>query len=495
MPPPPPLPPSSPGPPPPVPRAIHPTTRLPPAPHAALGPPGGTAISKADRITLRLHRNYWLFFSLRQWLWRHVTPAGAVVFWAMLVAGSFTDINQTMAHQLFGLLFVLLFLSLVSVRKPQRAFALQRFLPRQASVGTPFTGRLRLQNLTRRRWQGLAVWEGLPDPRPTAWEFTRLAEPAETSRNWFDRRYRFYRWQWLCTRNARARLAPLPLPDLAPGGTAEIPLTVTPLRRGRLTFQGAEMARTDPFGLFRRLAKVQETPAAVMVLPRRFRLPPLELPGRSHRLHPGGVALAGSVGDSEEFVAVRDYRPGDPLRRIHWAGWARTQRPVVKEFHEEFFVRHALLLDTFAGGPEADAFEDAVSLAASFASSVDERDSLLDLMFVGHQAYVFTAGRGLAHAEQMLEILAGVDLHPDGDVASLETLMLQHAGRLSGCILILLHWDAARRRLRERLEAHQVPTLTFVVHRQDAPAEAPLPPRVHWLRAGRIEDDLARLGG
>src|SRR5690606_24779104 len=137
------------------------------------------------------------------------------------------------------------------------------------------------------------------------------------------------------------------------------------------------------------------------------------------------------------FMSVRDYRPGDPMRRIHWAGWARAQRPVVKEFQEEFFVRHALLLDTFAGSPEAESFEDAVSLAASFATTVDERDSLLDLMFVGDQAYVFTAGRGLAHGEQMLEILAGVDLHPTGDPESLDRLVMGHIGNLSGCILIL----------------------------------------------------------
>jgi uncharacterized protein (DUF58 family) len=204
--------------------------------------------------------------------------------------------------------------------------------------------------------------------------------------------------------------------------------------------------------------------------------------------------MAGSVGDSEEFVSVRDYRAGDPMRRIHWTGWARTQRPVVKEFQEEFFVRHALVLDTFAGGPESDAFEDAVSLAASFAATVDERDSLLDLMFVGNQAYVFTAGRGLAHSVQMMEILAGVDLHPEGKPEELTPLVLQHLGHLSGCILVLLGWDSARRKLRERIEAHRVPTLTFVVHRLPRPADPDLPVEVHWLQEGRVEEDLARLG-
>lgn len=201
--------------------------------------------------------------------------------------------------------------------------------------------------------------------------------------------------------------------------------------------------------------------------------------------------MAGAVGDSEEFVAVRDYRPGDPLRRIHWAGWARAQRPVVKEFQEEFFVRHALVLDTFGGGPESDAFEGAVSIAASFASTVDQRDSLLDLMFVGDRAFTFTAGRGLAHAEQMLEILAGVDLHAAGRFESLEATVLKHCGAVSGCILVLLAWDEPRRRLRERLAARSVPTLTFVVHHAPPPESADLPPDVHWIRSDHVAGDFA----
>lgn len=447
------------------------------------------------RLDRRLHRSYSFFLSFRQWMWRHVTPAGALLFWATLAAGSFTDVSQTMAHQLFGLLLCLLFAALLAVRKPRQALAIQRELPRQVSEGVPFTYRIRLHNRTRRRLRGLEFWEGLPDPRPTVEQFARFEEPGESRRNWFDRHYRFYRWTWLCRRNTRARIEPVPIPELLPMGEGEIQARATPLRRGRLPLQGAEAARTDPLALFRRLAAVREQPDSVLVLPRRFALPPMTLPGQSQRLQSGGVAMAGSVGDSEEFVSVREYRPGDPLRRLHWAGWARTQRPVVKEFQEEFFVRHALLLDTFGGGPESEAFEEAVSLAASFAATVDQRDSLLDLMFVGNEAYVFTAGRGLAHAEQMLEILASVDLHPEGDPGSLENLVLRHAGRLSGCILVLIDWEPVRRRLRERLEAHQVPTLTFVIHRDPCPADLQLPPQVHWLEAGRVEERLHELGG
>ena len=82
-------------------------------------------------------------------------------------------------------------------------------------------------------------------------------------------------------------------------------------------------------------------------------------------------------------MALRDYRPGDPPRHIHWRSWAKMGRPIVKEFEDEFFVRHALILDTFCEAPEADRFEESVSVAASFACSLQTQDSLLDLLFVG----------------------------------------------------------------------------------------------------------------
>ena len=57
---------------------------------------------------------------------------------------------------------------------------------------------------------------------------------------------------------------------------------------------------------------------------------------------------------------MRDYRPGDPLRRIHWKSWAKTGRPVVKEYQDEFFVRHGLILDTFQNTEKSEKIADIV---------------------------------------------------------------------------------------------------------------------------------------
>ena len=222
------------------------------------------------------------------------------------------------------------------------------------------------------------------------------------------------------------------------------------LRRGILRFTGVTLARPDPLGLFRAFCRKIAAPQTVLILPKRYPLPPIALPG-AMKYQEGGVALAANVGRSEEFVALREYRHGDPLRHIHWRSWAKTGKPIVKEFEDEFFVRHALVLDTFDDEPNSEVLEEAVSVAASFACTVLTQESLLDLLFVGNQSYCFTAGRGLAHADQMLEILASVKNCADKNFATLERLVLNHVAVVSGCICVLQRWDGARTHFVENL--------------------------------------------
>jgi uncharacterized protein (DUF58 family) len=259
-----------------------------------------------------------------------------------------------------------------------------------------------------------------------------------------------------------------------------------------LRMDGITVARPDPLGLFRSFFKI---PAAqtVLILPKRYPLPPIALPG-AMRYQEGGVALAANIGRSEEFVALREYRHGDPLRHIHWRSWAKTGKPIVKEFEDEFFVRHALVLDTFDEEPYGEILEEAVAVAASFACTVLTQESLLDLLFVGNQSYCFTAGRGLAHAEQMLEILASVQNCADKPFSTLEQLVLNHISVVSGCICIFQKWDEARRKFLEKLQKLDVPLLALIVVPPGAAAR--MPPEsemVHVLEIGGIEEALARL--
>jgi uncharacterized protein (DUF58 family) len=443
-----------------------------------------------------LYRSFRAVSGLQHRLTRRLTPAGQLVA-AGLVAAAVIGPNTrlTVAYQAVTFMAGLLLVAALGVLRRPPPLHVERRLPRYATVGEPVTYSVTVLNAGPRARSGLALLEDVADPRPSLEEFTAAREPHEARRNRFDRAVGYPRWSWLISINQRATIPERPLPPVPAGGEVELRLTLLPLHRGRLTLTGTTVARREPLGLARAL-RPRPAPATLLILPRRYPLPPITLPGARRYQH-GGIALAQSVGDSEEFVSLRDYRPGDPLKRIHWRSWARAGRPVVREYQDEFFVRHALVLDTFAPAPTA-SFEEAVSVAASFACTAGTQESLLDLLFVGPEAFSVTAGRGVGHVDRMLEILAAVRPCYDRPFATLERLVLERQASLSGAICVLLDWDAPRRELVWGLRALGVPVLALVVTDPLTDSGAREPDGaagVHRLEVGRVRAGLARLPG
>ena len=185
---------------------------------------------------------------------------------------------------------------------------------------------------------------------------------------------------------------------------------------------------------------------------------------------------------------MRDYRPGDPLQRIHWKSFARVGQPIVKEYQTEYFERHALALDTAVGEAGEQAFEEAVSVAASFVYTLDTQECLLDMLFAGKETHVYTAGRGLLRSEHLLEVLAGVNLCEDDALRRLESAVLERRGDLSGCILVLAGWDDARRRMVDSLRRAGLQLLVLAVVRDVTVIEPSA--GVRRLRVGHVQQDL-----
>lgn len=404
------------------------------------------------------------------------------------------DTTRTMTYQVFAFVAVLLAFSFVAAALFRARLRVRRELPRYATAGEPFEYRVVVENAGARRLAGATLRETLRDPRPAFDEWLRAREPGEERRNWFDRNQGYFRWRWLIERRSPERPRERPLEALEAGGRAELRLSLRPRRRGRIELAGMTVARLDPFGLVRGLSRVRAE-GGVIALPRRYRLPTLALPGR-RRFQQGGVTLATSVGDSEEFIGLREYRPGDPLQKVHWRSFARAGVPIVKEYQDEFFERHALILDTStalekSGGSEA-AFEEAVAIAASFVYAIDTRECLLDLLFVGGEVRTYTAGRGQMHIEHMLEVLAGVAPSPREEFGSLARAVLGQRGALSSCIAVLLEWDEERRAFVEGLRRSGLEARVLLVCAREA-APAQLPPGVLVLHPGEVESGLARL--
>ena len=440
-----------------------------------------------------LYRLYRTIAGIRYWGHRRFTRAGLSVLGAFIIAGVLSpDSDNNVAYQSFTFLLLLLVLAACSSVFFRARFSATRYLPRFGTVGAPLGYILALKNLTHKPQTGLAVLENLADARPSFqdWLAVQLA---------YEQRARSFRFS-ASKRSNPFKLAALKIaavPPTASKSEVQVRCELTPLRRGLLRLEGITVARPDPLGLFRAFSDVP-LPQSVLVLPKRYPLPPIPLPG-TMKYQQGGVALASNVGQSDEFVALRDYRQGDPLRHIHWRSWARAGKPVVKEFEDEFFVRHALVLDTFAEHAHSDAFEEATSIAASFACTIQTQESLLDLLFVGSESYCFTAGRGVAHGEQLLEILASVRRAQERAFHKLERLVINHIGKISGCIFVFLAWDKERREFVKKVRALGVPMLVMVVVESgrktllEAEAGADRPERFFVLECGKIEEGLAEL--
>ena len=437
-----------------------------------------------NRLAYRLYR--WVS-SLNHWAKRRLTPGGWILLVGLILTGGMaTDTEQSLGYQAFTLLLCLTVTALVVAPFFRLRFSAERLLPKFGSAGQPLRYRVSIRNRTGQAQAGLQVLDDLADPRPTYDEFRAVTLAAK--------RRRTVRWSNAPDIRRVRPIKPQPLPPLPPHGESAVEMELVPLKRGVLHFRTVTVARPDPFMLFRAFRQVKQ-PGTITILPKRYPLPPIALPGAQQYQH-GGVALAAAIGESEEFVSLRDYRPGDPLRRIHWRSWAKTGRPVVKEFQDEFFVRHALILDTFTEPDDVAVFEEAVSVAASFACTIDTQESLLDLLFVGPQAFSFTIGRGVAHVDQMLELLASVQTCSDHPFTALAQLVLEHASAVSGCICIFLAWDEPRRNLIRKLGTLGVPVLVLVVQEKGAPPfqrGTGDPESLHLLEVGKIEEGLAKI--
>ena len=445
---------------------------------------------RRKRVDVWLHRMYFRGSGFRFFVGRRCRPATlavAIVLGLSACLGVAHD--STAVYQLFSLSLGMVVIALPWAICRRAAVEAKRELPRFGTAGEPLRYSVRVWHHGKRRLSRAWLADSPPDPRPSLADFSLLREPGEEERNGFDRRLAYFRWHWLMRGNrlfsggySRDDL------DLKRGQHDKITIELTPLRRGVIRFDDMRVLLPDPFGLFQRCRKVKAPAATLIVLPRRFPLPPIELPGGA-AFKISGESNTNSIGTSGEFVGLRDYRPGDPLRQIHWKSWARTGRPIVKELEDTYYPRYGLVVDTLSCERTDHQFEEVISVAASFAASIDTSQSLLDLMFIKNEAHLVTAGRGLERAEKLLEVLAGVMPERTENFKELAQLVLRHRDDLTSCLVIFNGWDESRAEFLKTLTQGGIVCAPIIVGQGPPPAGVP----GHWLESGEIARDLRRL--
>jgi len=434
-----------------------------------------------------LYRTRVAVYRVDSWFKQRFTTAGKLLVGLLVLAGVFgVNIHANLAYQLATLAMALLVVAMLSALWFRCDVSIRRRLPRYASDGNTLLYLVEVENRSRRVQRGLLLQE----------EVGSASTPATGDR---QRLVGYTNWAAALRRRAGAHPRPVPVPDLPPGGRVEVPVEWRPLRRGYVRLTACTLLRPDPLGLFYARKRIQLR-ESLLVLPKRY---PVNWSAWTGALRdkPGGLSQAASTSGVEEFAALREYRPGDPLRHIDWKGWARLGVPIVKEFFETCFVRQALILDTWLPADARSArFESAVSVAASFvASGPAAMRGALDLIFLGTSVHRVSAGTGVGSVDGVLEALACVEAQSHGNFAMLTDCVDERAGELSSCVCVLLAWDDERRELIARLRRSGVPVLVLLMDDRDpSPVLAPgpmadQPARFKVLSPRRLAAELAAL--
>jgi len=449
-----------------------------------------SAAPSRRRLDRWLYRIYYHGSGVHHFLLRRCRPAGLTLL-VVLVLATCLGIGQqlTSTFQLFSLSLGMALIGIPWAMSRRARVEAKREMPRFATAGEPLRYTVRVWHHSPRRLSRAWLSDTPPDPRPSLTDFVLLREPGEEERNLFDRSLPYFRWQWLYLGN---RLFTGGFSsddiDLKQGQQASVTVELTPLRRGVIRFDDLRVLLPDPFGLFQRCRRVKAPTSTLTVLPRRFPLPPIELPGGA-AFKVSGEANTNTIGTSGEFVGLRDYRPGDPLRQIHWKSWARTGRPIVKELEDTFYPRYGLIVDTLSTDRTDHQFEEVISVAASFAAAIDTNESLLDLMFIKNEAHIVTAGRGVERAEKLLEVLAGVSPERAEHYEALAKLVMLHRDDLTSCLVIFNGWNESRAEFLNNLTKGGIVCAPIIVGKGANPGGTP----GHWLESGQIPRDIKRL--
>lgn len=286
--------------------------------------------------------------------------------WAFLTVGVGLALGALWINQrdLFFVACLLVVAPLVAVGyvaiRPGEVGVTRSFRPPIVPAGSETLIVLALRNLSLRPLDGASWWDssslGTDAPAPAA-----LGLPA------LD----------------RYRPGPATGPD-----SVRLEYPVKPPRRGVFAFGPLIIGRKDPFGFAVREHRVGQ-PHDLVVTPR---VTPLPDSGGAVTRGDGSVRdLLRSLNPMSDELIAREYRPGDPLRRVNWPATARHGQIMVRQEEQRSNPEARIILETTRtagtqpdrGGRAPAPFELAVELVASIGVHLLDAGLTLQLVETG----------------------------------------------------------------------------------------------------------------
>ncbi len=195
-------------------------------------------------------------------------------------------------------------------------------------------------------------------------------------------------------------------------------------KRGKYRFRTMDLITRSPFGLLERRVTISES-GSLLVYPRVGQL--------SRRWHliqrQASETRRGLRHDrstqQQEYHGLRDYRPGDSPRWIHWRTSARIGKPMIKEFEQQNEQDLALLLDPWlprskVTPEQREALEQAIQFAATVClETCRQQGRRLLLGWTGPTPGVRQGPSSVKLLHELLEQLAVMRPTAEGTLAAL----------------------------------------------------------------------------
>jgi len=157
-----------------------------------------------------------------------------------------------------------------------------------------------------------------------------------------------------------------------------------------------------------------------------------------------GLHRSPAFGSSVEFAEYREYMPGDPISQIDWPVYARSDRYVIRRFHEDVSIRCYVLLDIsgsmgYKGSGAMSKIEYASYLAASMLYVMIQQSDTSSLITFDSQIRSYHEPTGtFTRLKPMLLDLENLTLGKAGDI---EAVLHNTAELIKGRALVMIISD------------------------------------------------------
>ncbi len=199
--------------------------------------------------------------------------------------------------------------------------------------------------------------------------------------------------------------------DLEEGGKTVLKYKISCKTRGELEIGPSKIRYRDPLHLYYQSTTIPEK-VKLHILPRaqelsRTRVRP------SYTKNWLGNIRSKSIGIGSEFFSLREYVPGDELRRINWKATARQLSPITNEFEGEKSGDVILIVDGYLEGNvgtlRQNTTKASIKAASSLAADILKDRNRVGLIVLGDFLSWVYLGSGRDQYYEIMECLSKVE--------------------------------------------------------------------------------------